>query len=157
MISSCRGNIDLEEADRPGLQGLGHQRVVGVGQGAHGQVPRLVPAQPGLVEQDPHQLGDGQRGVGVVELDGDLVGQGLPVVAAAAEPRDDVGQRAGDQEILLDEPQVPAAGRRVVGVEHARQHLGGDLLVDGVEEIAAAELQEVEVVVRRGAPEPRAC
>ena len=28
-----------------------------------------------LVEQDAHQLGDGQRRVGVVELDGDLVGQ----------------------------------------------------------------------------------
>ena len=47
------------------------------------------------------------------------------------------------------------AGRRVVGVEHARQHLGGDLLVDGVEEIAAAELQEVEIVVGGGVPQPQ--
>ncbi len=104
------GHDHLEEADRPGLEGLGHQRVVGVGQGAPGQVPRFVPAQAGLVEQDPHQLGDGHRGVGVVELDGDLVGEGLPVVAAAAEPRHDVGQRTGDQKVLLDEPQVAARG-----------------------------------------------
>ena len=49
-------------------------------------------------------------------------------------------ERAGDQEILLDEAEVAAAGRGVVGVEDARQDLGGDLLVDGVEEVAAAEL-----------------
>ena len=41
------------------------------------------------------------------------------------------------------------------GIEDARQHLGGDFLVDGVEEIAAAELQEIEVLVGGGAPEPK--
>ena len=139
------GQSDLEEVDRPRLQRLGQQRVVGVGEGPDGQVPCLVPAEPGLIEQDPHQLGDGQRRVGVVELDGDLVGQGVPVVAAAAEPRHDVGQRAGDQEILLHEPQALAARRRVVGIEDPGERLGGDLLVDGAEEVAAAELEEVEV------------
>ena len=93
--------------------------------------------------------------MGVVELDGGLVGEGVPVVAAAAKPRHDVGQRARDQEILLDEPQVSAPGRGVVGVKNARQHLGGDFFVDGVEEIAAAELQEVEVLVGGGVPEPQ--
>ena len=84
-----------------------------------------------------------------------LSGKRVPVVAAAAEPRHDIGQRAGDQEILLDEPQAFAAGRRVVGVEDPRERLGRDLLVDGVEEVAAAELQEVEVVMCRRAPEPQ--
>ena len=69
----------LEQFDRPLFQGLGQQRVVGVGQRADGQVPGLVPAQLGLVEQNPHQLGDGHRRVSVVELDGDLVGQRGPV------------------------------------------------------------------------------
>ena len=104
-----RGSSSSKKRDRPLLQRLGQQRVVGVGQGPHGQVPGLVPAEPGLVEQDAHQLGDGQRGVRVVELDGDLVGQGRPVVAAPAEAADDVGQRAGDEEVLLHEPQ-PLAG-----------------------------------------------
>ena len=98
----------LEQLDRPLLQGLGQQRVVGVRQGADGQVPRLVPAELGLVEQDAHQLGDGHRRVGVVELDRDLVRQRRPVVPAAAEPGDDVGQRAADEEVLLEEPQRPA-------------------------------------------------
>ncbi len=67
---------------------------------------------------------------------------------------DDVGQRTGDQKVLLDEPQVAAAGSGIVRVKNAGQHLGGDLLVDGVEEIAAAELQEIEILVGGGAPEP---
>ena len=92
--------------------------------------------------------------MGVVELDGDLVGQGFPVVAPTAEPRQDVGQGTGDQKILLNQTEVTAAGRGVIGIEHACQHLRGNLLVNGVEEIAAAELQEVEVEVRRRAPEP---
>ena len=58
-----------------------------------------------LVEQDAHQFGDGQRRVGVVELDGDLVGKAAPVGVVAAEPAHEVRQRAGDQEILLHEAQ----------------------------------------------------
>ena len=153
-LQQPRGH-QLEEADGPPLQGLGQERVVGVGQRPAGQVPRLVPAEPGLVEEDPHQLGDGQRGVGVVELDRDLVGEGLPVVAAGAEPPDDVGERAADQEVLLREPQPLAGPGGVVGVEDAGQVLGRDLLVHGAEEVAAAELGEVEGVGRRRPPEPQ--
>lgn len=36
----------------------------------------LVPVQPLQVHQNPHQLGDGQGGVGVIELDGHLLGVG---------------------------------------------------------------------------------
>ena len=91
--------------------------------------------------------------MGIVELDGDLLGQGVPFITPAPEPRDDVGQRAGDEEVLLDEPEVPAAGRGVVGIEDAGERLGGDFLVDSVEEITATEFTEVEVLVCRGPPE----
>jgi hypothetical protein len=148
------GQSDFEQSDRPGLQRLGQQGMIGVGERPDGQVPCFVPAQVGLIPQDAHQLGDGQRRMSVVELDRDLIGERMPVVAPAAEPRHDVGQRAGDQAILLHEPQALAARRRVVGIEDPRERLGGDLVVDGVEEVAAAELLEVEVLVRRRAPEP---
>ena len=84
----------------------------------------------------------------------DFVGEGVPFVAAPLESRHDVAERAGDQEVFLDEAEVSAPGRGIVGVEHPRQHLGGDFLVDGVEEIAPAEFQEVEVLVSGGVPQP---
>ena len=38
-------------------------------------LPGLVPVEFVLVDQQAHQLGDGQRRMGVVELDRDLVGE----------------------------------------------------------------------------------
>ena len=57
-----------EQAQRPLLQRLGQQRVVGVAEGRDRDRPGLVPVEPPLVDQDPHQLGDADRRVGVVEL-----------------------------------------------------------------------------------------
>ena len=59
MISRCRGSSSSNQAQRPFLQRLGQQRVVGVGQRPPREVPGLVPAEVRLVEQDAHQLGDG--------------------------------------------------------------------------------------------------
>ena len=95
----------LEPRERPFLQGLGQQRVVRVRQRPLGEIPRLVPAEVRLVEQDAHQLGDGHRRVRVVELDGDLLGERAPVGIGAAEAAHEIGERAGDEEILLHEPQ----------------------------------------------------
>ena len=86
------GQNDFEETDRPGLQRFGQKCVVGIGQRPDSQVPGFVPSQSSLIEQDVHQLGDRERRVGVVELDRDLVREALPVVTAAAEPRDDIGE-----------------------------------------------------------------
>ena len=69
----------LEPRERPLLQRLGQQRVVGVGERPLREVPGLVPAELRLVEQDPHQLGHGQGRVRVVELDRGLLGQRAPV------------------------------------------------------------------------------
>jgi len=68
-----------------------------------------------VVEQDAHEFGDGQRRVRVVELDGDLVGQVAVVAVRLLEARQNVGQRAGDEEPLLHEAQALARLRRVVG------------------------------------------
>ncbi len=59
----------FEQLDRPGLERLRQQRVVGIGQRRHRDLPGLVPAEIMQIDQDPHQLGDGETGVGVVELD----------------------------------------------------------------------------------------
>ena len=82
----------LEPRQRPFLQGLGQERVVGVGERPSGQVPGLVPAEARLVEENPHQLGHGQARMGVVELNRDLAGERAPVGVAPAEAPYEVRQ-----------------------------------------------------------------
>ena len=67
----------LEQFHRPGLERLRQQRVVGVAETRLGHFPGLVPGDGVLVDQDAQQLGDGDGGVGIVELDGDLLGEVL--------------------------------------------------------------------------------
>ena len=71
-----------------------------------------------LVEQQPHELGYGERRMGVVELNGEpfmeVVG---PTAAKLVEPQQ-ILKRAGHEKILLLKPQFLALGRFVIGVEH---------------------------------------
>ena len=143
-----------EPVERPLLQGLGQQGVVRVGQGLAGEIPGLVPAEPRVVEQDPHQLGNGHGGVRVVELDGDLRGERTPVGVAPPEAPHEIGQRAGDEKVLLQEAQPLAPDRGVVGIEHPGQGLGGQRLRHRADEVAAAEGLEIEVLGGGRGPEP---
>ncbi len=56
-LQVARQNM-LEHADRPALQGLGQEGVVGVGEGLGADLPGFVPAQMLQVHQDAHQLWD---------------------------------------------------------------------------------------------------
>ena len=147
------GEEGFEQFDRPLLQGLRQERVVRVGQRANGDVPRLVPTEFRPIEQDAHQLGHRHRRVGIVELDRDLFRKRRPVVPAAQEPGHDVGQRAGDQEVFLDKPQRSASGRGVVRIEDAADRLREHPVRYRAEEIAAAELAEIENVRGCGLPQ----
>ena len=65
----------LHQADRPGLQCLGHQGVVGVGEGPRADLPRAGPGHALFVAQHPHEFGHADGRVRVVEVDRHLVGQ----------------------------------------------------------------------------------
>ena len=65
------GEHHLKPCHRPILQRFGKESVVGVGQRPLGNVPGRVPPKTLFVEQYAHELGHGDRRVGVVELDGD--------------------------------------------------------------------------------------
>jgi hypothetical protein len=110
------GAAALEERHRPALEGLGQQRVVGVAEGAGGDLPGRSQDSPALVDEDAHQLGHGDGGVRVVELDGDLVGKLVEVGVGLLVAADDVGDGAGDEEVLLLEAQLaPGPGAVVRG------------------------------------------
>ena len=75
----------LQESDGPLFEGLWQHSVVRVRERVVDNVPRLGVVQLLLVDQNPEQLDDGQRWVGVVELDGALVGEVLPLAVLLEE------------------------------------------------------------------------
>ena len=80
----------------------------------------MIPTQVGLVEQNPQELGNGQRRVRIVELDGDFLGKCVPIVMGAPETPQEIGDRRGHEEILLHEAQSLAEACRVIGIQDAR-------------------------------------
>ncbi len=92
--------------------------------------------------------------MGVVQLDRHVVGQCVPVGVPTPEAADEVGQRAGDEEVLLHEAEPLPHRRRIVRIEDAGQRLGPEALGQRADEVAVAELLEVEIVPGPRRPEP---
>ena len=148
------GQALAEEILRPALQGLGHDGMVGIGHGAGDQIPSRVPGIAALIQQDAHQLGNGQGGVGVVDVDGGVVRQvvqGAELLEVAAH---DVLHRGGDQEILLRQPQGFALPVIIGGVEHLGDDLGHGLLLHGAHILTLVEQGHVHAR-GGGAPQPQ--
>ena len=81
-------------------------------------------------------------------------GKSGPIGIGAAEPAHDVGEGAGNEEVLLDETQALADAGGIVRIEHAGQGFGGQRLGQGADEIAAAEFLKIEVIGRGRRPKP---
>ena len=111
------GKHFVKESHAPSLECLGKKRMVGVGEGPGDDLPGLFPGQTVHIVQESLKLDHGDRRVGVVKLDGNLLGKIVPVLVAPAEAADDVLQRAGHKEILLNQTQLLAALRLVIGIE----------------------------------------
>ena len=71
----------LENGAIPLLQGFGQHRVVGVGEGLRDYVPGILPTHVVLVEQQAHELRDGQHRVGVVQLDAIIFAEVAQIIA----------------------------------------------------------------------------
>src|SRR5262249_19228273 len=112
-----------EELYGPCLECFGQQRVVRVRDRAARDVPGVVPAQTMDVDEQAHQLGDRDRRMRVVELNGDLVRQLVEVRMVRREAAENVLERRADEEILLLEPKLAAHLRRIVRVEDFGQVL----------------------------------
>lgn len=108
-----------------------------------------------LIEQQPHELGDGDDRVGVVELEDDLVGQPPQVEVLGEGPLQIVAQRAGGKEVLLLQAQLPALRGRVLRVEDLGDVLREGLGADRLDVVARVEDRQVEGPSRLGAPQPQ--
>ena len=147
------GHLLLVELHAPALQGLAHDGVVGVAQGAGGDVPGLVPLVVVLVHEQTHELGNAEGGMGVVDVDGYLVGQGAQgLVALDVAPQDGLqGGRA--EEILLAQAQALALDVVVGGIEDLGKGLGHGVLLQGAHVVAPGEGRHVEALGELGGPE----
>jgi hypothetical protein len=143
----------LEQLDRPGLQRFGQQRVVGVGQRRDRDLPGLVPAEIVQIDEDAHQLGDGEARMGVVELHRDLARQAAELAVRGKMPLDQVLQRSRDEEIFLAQPQFAARRALVVRIEEFADRFGARLLGGGADIIALVEGVEFQRVGRARRPQ----
>ena len=82
--------------------------------------------------------------MGVVELDGHLVGQVVQRAVLAQVVFQNVGHRGGGEEVLLAQPQDLALGMVVVGVEDLGDQLGRSALADGGVVVAGVEAAHVK-------------
>ena len=137
-----------EEADAPLFQSLGHERVVRISKRAAHDSPSLRPQELFFVDQEAHELHDTDGRVGVVELDRHFVREGLPVGVVFFEAADDVAQRAGDEEVLLDEAKFLAGFGVVVRVKHLTDGLSHVFLLHGL--LVAASIESIEIKLLGG-------
>ena len=144
----------LHQRHRPALQSLGQQRVVGVGEGRLRDRPGLVPLEAVEVDQNAHQLGDRDCGMGVVELDGGVISERADVLVLLDVAANEVKQGSGSKEILLPQAQFLAGGRGVTWIEHLGDRLGPHRVRQRADEIAGVEGVELERI--RGARRPKA-
>ena len=148
------GQKSAHERHRPLFERFRHDGVVRVGDRAAGDVPRLLPRETLAVHQKTHQLRHAERGVGVVRVDGDALGQLVPGKMRGAERAQHALQPGADEEIFLLETQLLPGGGVVVGVEKAGDRLGVvvGLLRAGI--VSGVEGVEIELLVHRArAPE----
>ena len=136
-----------EGVNRPLLQGLGHDRVVGEGDGLLGDLVGEVEVNALLVHEQAHELGAAHGGVRVVGVDAHVLTEVFPVgTELALVGAQDGLQARGDEEVLLLEAQHAAVLAGVVGIENRGDGLdvGAELVGAGV--VAGVEGVEVEVL-----------
>ena len=103
--------------------------MVGVGAGVAHLADGLVHGHPPVGEQ-PDELGDDHGGVGVVNLDDHVVGEGIQGVAPLLQLLENELGAGGHHEVLLVHPQEPSRLVAVVGVEEGGKVVGDVPLVE---------------------------
>ena len=134
-----------EEGDTPLLQRFGQKGVVGVGEGPGNDGPSLFPRKVVVIDQEALQFGDTDRGMRVVQLDGNLFRELGPVSVVFLEPADDVPQGASGEKVLLKEAELFAGLGVIVRVKDFADRLGHVFLADGLFVTTAVEGVQVEV------------
>ncbi len=146
----------LEHVDRPFFERFRHHRVIRVGNGVGGHAPGIVPGHPFLVDQDPHQFGNDDHRMRIVDVNGDLfvkIDHGL--VELLVSP-DDALQSRRHHEVLLFQAQHPPLVTGVVRVQDFGNRLDRPAILHGFD-IVVGRIRPLVGVQRHHfrAPEPQ--
>ena len=96
------------ELVRPGFERFRQDSVVRVADGAGRDLPCIVPLEALFVHEDPHELGDRDGRVGIVQLNGDLFGKGVVGLVELLVSAEHVAQGGCHEEVLLLEAELLA-------------------------------------------------
>mmetsp|Transcript_40127 Transcript_40127/g.103876 ORF Transcript_40127/g.103876 Transcript_40127/m.103876 type:complete len:708 (-) Transcript_40127:720-2843(-) len=143
----------LHQGDRPLLQSLRQDGVVGEGEHLGGQLPGLGPPQAVLINEQPHQLRHADGRVGVVQLEGHQLTKVVPAVVRLLVAAHHILDGGRGEEVLLLQSQLLALVRAVIGVQHAGQRLGALLGQDSLDVVTGVEGLQVKLARRLGGPE----
>ena len=144
-----------QQVQIPLLQSLGHDGVVGIGEGPLGDGEALLEGHA-LGHQQADQLGNGNGGMGIVELNGHKIRQAAQVGAMGflINPQN-ILQGGGGKHILLLHTEPLALPGGVVGVQHPGDVLGLVLGVQGTLVILGVEGVEVQLLLGLALPQPQ--
>ena len=106
-----------------------------------------------FVDEQPHELGNGDGRMRVVQLDRDMVGQRRKLAVLRLVPPQQILQRCRREEELLAQPELVARGRLVAWIEHARDRLETHPVRERADVIAAVELLERDRIHRPRGPQ----
>ena len=146
------GQQTLHEPHWPGFKRLGEQGVIGVGQGFDRDLPGGTPLHAVFIDQQAHQLCDGNGRMGVIELDGHVVAKIEQCEALIQMAPDQVLQRCCHEEIFLTQPQLLPGFVAVRRVQHPRNALSAHHLCDRAQVVTGIKAFEVHLVHRPGPP-----
>ncbi len=109
-----------------------------------GDPPGFVPCQLVFIHQQPHQFGDADGGMGVIDLDGEGFWQVSDISAPGEVEHNHVLQRARNEKILLGQAKKLADFRLIVGVEDFGDRFGKDFVIDCFVIISGIEHLKIE-------------
>ena len=109
-----------------------------------------------IIDQQTHQFSDGDRWVGVVQLNGPIVRKVFDAQAAMVEAAQHVLKRAAHKEMLLFQSQTTPFMGAIVGIEHFREGFTPHFFFDGTGVIADVEGIKIEAFCGISAPQTQA-
>ena len=133
-----------DEVDIPFFESLCHDRMIGVCKGIRNDMPALCPAVAAVIEEYPHELGDSECGVGIVDMDSDLLVEIIESAVYRHMSVYDIAYRRCAHEILLTQTERFALEVVVVGIEHLGYRLSDRVLAESLFVIALIEHTHIE-------------